>query len=629
MADSIWQTAEYRDLIKRRISSADLYLPNTGVIDMYGDGNESSLLFQGNGIDKSLVFGGQPLSAIFYTYYQTVFDVRFVTTINETSYTFNGSSISQCTYSSSSCSSSNLTFGDFIGKTAEITFFDADDEYADVVFDDAVGTLSYGVLRENGEYYWVDMGSFVVDDSKRTGITIWLSLCDFRSSFDFVHTGSISANRTLFELAQDACASSGIVLGTLLTELPNGGVVVTNSDSLLTTTPTMTDISLINYVAQATGTFAIIGRDNKLYFKWYEEVSPLYSIEKKHASSGQTIADYTVTVTGLSWTTVEGVKHTSGTTEYSLDVANNPLAFSDYDSLLTGISTNVIGFSYNPIDMRWIGDPALDVGDIIIVSDKKGNAFSMPVTTISNKNLLSQTITAVGESSRKNSSVSVSSSVSASIEDVRTIARYSDIIADRIKTGIVKSTDEKTYFNLDNDEIFMDGGANGKVKINPTVGIQMLDNTDVQIGGTASIGGLLASIAQIITNDPTDPECWATIGYTPPYHGIFVFRKSISTTVPAFSILLGTGGDFYLQNSSGVNIFEYQGAGRATILRDSAGKARFYADAGTTRLYDSSEGLRFYAAETSSRLYSPNNLNFVYVNNTDAYKSINGTVTTI
>ena len=584
MADSIWQTAEYRDLIKRRISSADLYLPNTGVIDMYGDGNESSLLFQGNGIDKSLVFGGQPLSAIFYTYYQTVFDVRFVTTINEIPYTFNGASISQCTYSSSSCSSSNLTFGDFIGKTAEITLFDADDEYADVVFDDAVGTLSYGVQRENGEYYWVDMGSFVVDDSKRTGITIWLSLYDFRSSFDFVHTGNISANRTLFELAQDACASSGIVLGTLLTELPNGGVVVTNSDSLLTTTPTMTDISLINYVAQATGTFAIIGRDNKLYFKWYKEVTPLYSIEKTHTSSGQTIADYTVTVTGLSWTTVEGVKHTSGTTEYSLDVANNPLAFSDYDSLLTGISTNVIGFSYNPIDMRWIGDPALDVGDIIIVSDKKGNAFSMPVTTISNKNLLSQTITAVGESSRKNSSVSVSSSVSASIEDVRTIARFGDIIADRIKTG-----------TLD-----------------------------------ASLITVLNMVAQTLTNDPTDPECWATIGEETvggiKRDGIYIYNKAISQTVPSARIIVKDDGTIYIMDAN--SVIRIGASANATFVSDAGGHSRFYADTKTTRLYDAAGQDRFYADDDHAAILAPNG-NKIFVNNTNAYKMINGVVSEI
>ena len=602
MADSIWQTAEYRDLIKRRISSADLYLPNTGVIDMCGDGDSSSLLFRGNGTDKTLVFGGQTLDAVFYTYYQTVFDVRFVTTINKTSYTFNGSSISQCTYSSSSCSSSNLTFGDFIGKTAEITLFDADDEYSDVVFDDAVGTLSYGVLRENGEYYWVDMGSFVVDDSKRTGITIWLSLCDFRSSFDFVHTGNISANRTLFELAQDACASSGIVLGTLLTELPNGSVVVTNSDSLLTTTPTMTDISLINYVAQATGTFAIIGRDNKLYFKWYKEVTPLYSIEKTHTSSGQTIADYTVTVTGLSWTTVEGVKHTSGTTEYSLDVANNPLAFSDYDSLLTGISTNVIGFSYNPIDMRWIGDPALDVGDIIIVSDKKGNAFSMPVTTISNKNLLSQTITAVGESSRKNSSVSVSSSVSASIEDVRTIARYSDIIADRIKTG-----------TLD-----------------------------------ASLITVVNMVAQTLTNDSTDPECWATIGEETvggiKRNGIYIYNKAISPTVPSARIIAKDDGTIYIMDANSVIRF-YAGA-NTTSVSDAAGHGRFYADAGTTRLSDANGADRFYADASITLLYAaaggtalysgatfsaltcPTNGNMaIGVDATGPYKLVNGTKT--
>jgi len=142
----------------------------------------------------------------------------------------------------------------------------------------------------------------------------------------------------------------------------------------------------------------------------------------------------------------------------------------------------------------------------------------------------------------------------------------------------------------------------------------MLNNADVQIGGTVSIGGLLASIAQIITNDPTDPECWATIGQQSNLYGIFIFKKSVSTTVPVLKILLGTGGDFYLQNSAGFNILDFQGFdpahGRGTILRNADGTVRFHSD------------------DDHAEIVAPNG-NKIFVNNTNAYKVIGGVVSVI
>jgi len=146
------------------------------------------------------------------------------------------------------------------------------------------------------------------------------------------------------------------------------------------------------------------------------------------------------------------------------------------------------------------------------------------------------------------------------------------------------------------------GGHKVKIDINPTVGFTIKSDNEI-IGGITDIGGVLSSISQIITNDPTDPECWATIGEEAPYHGIFIFRKSISKSIPALKILLGASGDFYLQDINGVNIFDYRGPGQPTIVNDSSGKIRFYADETTTRINDPSEQVRFYAEPTTTRIY--------------------------
>jgi hypothetical protein len=80
-----------------------------------------------------------------------------------------------------------------------------------------------------------------------------------------------------------------------------------------------------------------------------------------------------------------------------------------------------------------------------------------------------------------------------------------------IKTGKIESHDGNTYFDLDNDEIVMDGGVNGKIVMNPTDGFKLLNSSDDIIGGLAVIDGQIASIAQMLT-DSNDPDFYARIG---------------------------------------------------------------------------------------------------------------------
>jgi len=673
MADVIWQTEEYRDLIRRKTAATDAYTPRVGVVDIHGDATATSLIMRSNGTTTAYVFGAQPLDAVYDMVYSTAFAVRYVTTIGATEYTLDGTSIKRMSYDSSSVSGSNFGFGDFVGKSVEMTFYDPEGDYDDVSFEGASGVLSYGVKRTNDEYYWVTMGTFKISESQRVKNTVWLSMIDLKTEFDAVHTGSIAASRTLFQLAELACTSAGMTLGTVVGDMPNGTTVVTNSDTLMTVSPITTDVMLVRYIAQATGTFAVIGRDDKLYFKWYEEVSPIYSISQDLVSVGQSSADYAITTTGLSWTATDGTKHTNGTATYQINVKNNPLTFANYATLLTGIAANIVGFSYAPVDFRWVGDPALDVGDIIIVPDKNGNIYSVPITNIRNSNTLSQTIKAVGESQLNNVSATVSTSVSDSIEDVRTIAKFGTVTAERITTGTLdanrigaasitgakiaadtiesgnikagtitaasgiigsidadvittgrlQSADDTTYFDLDSPEIFMNGGTNGKVKINPTVGFQMLNNSDVQIGGNAFINGVLASIAGILTDDATDPAFWASIGSEViggvTQNGIFGFLRSFSTTAPIVS-LTGSGNSAFWQT------YVKFPFGRIHVVHDNDLGANHW----ELTIEDNDGYPRFYTSSGGyTRLYSGNQLNSIYVNNTGCYAKTGGTTNTL
>lgn len=152
-----------------------------------------------------------------------------------------------------------------------------------------------------------------------------------------------------------------------------------------------------------------------------------------------------------------------------------------------------------------------------------------------------------------------------------------DVVATQVKTGKMSSVSGATYFNLDTNEIYMNGGAKGRIQISPTAGFKMMDSAGNQIGGLINIGGQLVSMATRLTNN-SNPNFWATIGddviYGKPLSGIFGYTK-LDTLNPAFKILGGqvnTGPDagnygiFTSKNEKSlITTYEYQNIGRVFL----------------------------------------------------------------
>ena len=228
-----------------------------------------------------------------------------------------------------------------------------------------------------------------------------------------------------------------------------------------------------------------------------------------------------------------------------------------------------------------------------------GKAINKVKSTVTNGNIIK-------DSSIRDASIST---IKVGDEAI-TSAKILSLIANKIIAGKMQSTDGKTYFQLDGvSEIMMDGGTNGKVKISPAVGLQLLNSSDTQIGGTALINNILMSITGALTNDATDPECWATIGELTVggvlCRGIFLYRKSVSETVPAARLLVNTAGSILLLDKDGNQRFSAEING-ITRLFDSNGVARFYSDPSSTRLFDSNGVARFYSDPSSTRLFDSN-----------------------
>ena len=109
-------------------------------------------------------------------------------------------------------------------------------------------------------------------------------------------------------------------------------------------------------------------------------------------------------------------------------------------------------------------------------------------------------------------------------------------------------------------------------------------------------------VAAILTNDPTDPECWASIGQATIggvlMNGQALFKKGFSPTVPVCRIMLADDGSFHLVDSNGISRV-YMTPTQIRIS-DAAGVNRFYADANTNFIKDAAGVIRFQADATQS-----------------------------
>ena len=118
-------------------------------------------------------------------------------------------------------------------------------------------------------------------------------------------------------------------------------------------------------------------------------------------------------------------------------------------------------------------------------------------------------------------------------------------------------------------------GKNVRVEVSPKVAFQIHIDS-VLSGGITDINGVLASITQIITNDPTNPLCWAEVGqYTVDavaMNGLALFNRNYSTTVPICRIMTVDDGSFHLVDGNGkVRLYT---APALTALTDAGGIQR-------------------------------------------------------
>ena len=182
------------------------------------------------------------------------------------------------------------------------------------------------------------------------------------------------------EILADISKQCGIAIVNL-SSLPAGVTVswgtAYNEDGSVMKVPPFTACTIreaLSYLAQMYGAFATINRDGEIEFRWYEATS--YEVPANRSFDDIVCAEQVYKLQGISCTVND--KTIMAGTVSSIQIENSYMT----QSILNSVYKKIGGFSFLPTTFSFLGDPRLDLGDIITVYRRDGTAIKVPVMSI-------------------------------------------------------------------------------------------------------------------------------------------------------------------------------------------------------------------------------------------------------
>ncbi len=218
--------------------------------------------------------------------------------------------------------------------------------------------VDYGILIDDN-YEIIPLGIFNIDNfTDNDDNTITLKCIDNMSKFEFNYDGSkLEYPATLLQVLEDICSKAGVELGS--TSFLNSNKEIAVYDN------TVSAREYLSYISESAGGFAFIGRDGKLYirsiyqdeqeisldlfgsYKWGEE----YKISKVSYEDGIRSFKFGNESNNTLWINQENM-------------------FIVDEEQVKNIYNQVKDLTTNSFEGKVIIDPALDVGDKIIIDGK-------------------------------------------------------------------------------------------------------------------------------------------------------------------------------------------------------------------------------------------------------------------
>ena len=280
------------------------------------------------------------------------------------------------------CGNSEIELGAVYAAEMGISLFLDIDRYT---LEDAEVELSYHLRLADGTYEAVPMGIFEVSEANRTVHVLELKAYDRMLRFDRAFNGfeTIGTAYGMMALCSTACGVELAQSQTEIEALPNGSELL----SIYPENDIESYRDVLYFTAQVLGGFFCINREGKLEFRQYGE-TPVMEILQKHRFSSS-FSDFVTRYTAVSSTNLR-----TQTSEYyalekddglTMNLGVNPLLQFGLEETRAELCGNILDalskVNYVPFDSDTIGNPALDLGDVLTFSGGQADAQQITCVT--------------------------------------------------------------------------------------------------------------------------------------------------------------------------------------------------------------------------------------------------------
>ena len=264
------------------------------------------------------------------------------------------------------CGSTEIELGTVYAAEMGISLFSEINRYT---LEDAIVELFYHLQIAGGTYETIPVGIFEVSEANRKAKCLEIKAYDFMVRFEkaFTSLESIGNAYDFMVLCSTACNVSLAQSRAEIEALPNG----TENLSIYSDNDIETYRDVLFYVGQVLGGFFVINRAGELELRKYGN-TPVLVVERMHRFTSS-FSDFITRYTAVSSTNLR----TQIAEYYALDpddgltmnLGVNPLLQFGLEETRRQLCENILNdlsmVNYVPFDSDTIGNPALDVGDIL------------------------------------------------------------------------------------------------------------------------------------------------------------------------------------------------------------------------------------------------------------------------
>lgn len=267
------------------------------------------------------------------------------------------------------CGTMEIELGTVYAAEMGITLFSKIDRYT---LEGAKVELCYHLQLADGSFEKLPMGIFEVSEANRHIKTLELKAYDYMLRFEKNFNGFETVG-TAFDFLTLCCKASDVELAQTkeqIDEFPNADITL----SIYPENDIQTYRDVLYYTAQVLGSFCSINREGKLELRKYI-ASPILQIGSRHRFSSS-FSDFITRYTAVSSTNLRtqiaeyyALETDDGLT---MNLGVNPLLQFGLEETRKQLCENILhdlsAVSYVPFDSDTIGNPALDLGDILTFS---------------------------------------------------------------------------------------------------------------------------------------------------------------------------------------------------------------------------------------------------------------------